>query len=57
MRFHEQAGGSAADALRSIVISSLLLGTREIAIIKHTKCGMDGLTNELVHNVILANLG
>ncbi|CAI4215478.1 unnamed protein product [Parascedosporium putredinis] len=51
------AGGSAADALRSIVISQQLLGTREVAIIKHTKCGMDGLPNEMVHATVLKNLG
>lgn len=31
---------SSKDALRSIVISQRLLGTREIAIIHHTDCGM-----------------
>jgi len=30
------AGGIAKDALRSLVISEQLLGTREILIIKHT---------------------
>ncbi|KAH9921905.1 carbonic anhydrase [Fomitopsis serialis] len=34
------AGGIAKDALRSIIISQRLLGTREIAIIHHTSCGM-----------------
>ncbi|EIN13373.1 carbonic anhydrase [Punctularia strigosozonata HHB-11173 SS5] len=34
------AGGSARDALRSIVISQRLLGTREIAVFHHTGCGM-----------------
>ncbi|OSD05891.1 carbonic anhydrase [Trametes coccinea BRFM310] len=34
------AGGSAKEALRSIVISQRLLGTREIAVIHHTGCGM-----------------
>lgn len=35
------AGGRASDdALRSLVISSLLLGTREIMVIHHTRCGM-----------------
>ncbi|RBR11627.1 uncharacterized protein FIESC28_08910 [Fusarium coffeatum] len=34
------AGGRAADALRSIIISQQLLGTREIVIIHHTDCGM-----------------
>ncbi|KAG8672061.1 hypothetical protein FPOAC2_05432 [Fusarium poae] len=34
------AGGRAADALRSIIISQQLLGTREIVIVHHTDCGM-----------------
>ncbi|KAL4731237.1 hypothetical protein ACLX1H_000200 [Fusarium chlamydosporum] len=34
------AGGRAADALRSIIISQQLLGTREIIIVHHTDCGM-----------------
>jgi len=34
------AGGSAKDALRSIIISQRLLGTREIAVFHHTDCGM-----------------
>lgn len=33
------AGASARDALRSLVISQQLLGTREIALVKHTGCG------------------
>ncbi|THH02517.1 hypothetical protein EW026_g335 [Hermanssonia centrifuga] len=34
------AGGCAKDALRSIIISQRLLGTREIAVFHHTDCGM-----------------
>jgi carbonic anhydrase len=34
------AGGRAADALRSLVISQQLLGTREVVVIHHTDCGM-----------------
>jgi len=34
------AGGSAKDALRSVIISQRLLGTREIAVFHHTGCGM-----------------
>ncbi|EIM83401.1 carbonic anhydrase [Stereum hirsutum FP-91666 SS1] len=34
------AGGVAIDAIRSIIISQRLLGTREIAIFHHTGCGM-----------------
>ncbi|KAH9912250.1 carbonic anhydrase [Epithele typhae] len=34
------AGGVAKEALRSIIISQRLLGTREIAVFHHTGCGM-----------------
>jgi carbonic anhydrase len=34
------AGGVAKEAIRSIVISQRLLGTREIAVFHHTGCGM-----------------
>ncbi|KFH44406.1 hypothetical protein ACRE_048320 [Hapsidospora chrysogenum ATCC 11550] len=34
------AGGRTVDALRSVVISQQLLGTREIIIVHHTDCGM-----------------
>ncbi|TFK93533.1 carbonic anhydrase [Polyporus arcularius HHB13444] len=34
------AGGDAKEALRSIIISQRLLGTREIAVFHHTGCGM-----------------
>lgn len=34
------AGASAKDAFRSIVISQQLLGTTEVLVVKHTGCGM-----------------
>jgi carbonic anhydrase len=34
------AGGRAADAVRSLVISQQLLGTRDVMVIHHTDCGM-----------------
>lgn len=41
------AGGRASDdAIRSLVISAHLLGTREILVIQHTDCGMLNVTNE-----------
>ncbi|KIM40759.1 hypothetical protein M413DRAFT_446145 [Hebeloma cylindrosporum] len=40
------AGGSTKEALRSIVISQRLLGTREVAVFHHTGCGMLTFTNE-----------
>lgn len=43
------AGGRAADAIRSLVISQQLLGTRAIAVIHHTDCGMLTFTDEQLH--------
>ncbi|EPT01634.1 hypothetical protein FOMPIDRAFT_1029646 [Fomitopsis schrenkii] len=40
------AGGAAKDALRSIIVSQRLLGTREIAVIHHTACGMTTFQTE-----------
>jgi carbonic anhydrase len=40
------AGGRAsADAIRSLVVSTHLLGTREIGVIHHTNCGLEGVTD------------
>src|SRR5262245_63444806 len=43
------AGGRAADAVRSLVISEQLLGTNTIVILHHTDCGMLTFTNEQLH--------
>lgn len=51
------AGGSARDALRSIVISQQLLGTAEILVIKHTGCGMLTFKNADGLGVVEKNLG
>ncbi|KAI1281145.1 beta carbonic anhydrase clade D [Xylaria sp. FL0933] len=51
------AGASAKDARRSIVISEQLLGTREIILVKHTGCGMLTFTNEDAHELVKKNLG
>ena len=40
------AGGRAADALRSLVISEQLLGTNTIVVIHHTDCGMLTFSNQ-----------
>lgn len=43
------AGGRAtADAIRSLVVSVHLLGTREIGVVHHTNCGLEGFTQEQV---------
>ena len=50
------AGGRAADALRSLVISEQLLGTDTIVIIHHTNCGMLTFTDEVIHNKLKQEL-
>lgn len=51
------AGGSAREALRSIIISQQLLGTREIILVKHTGCGMLTFANEDAHGLVAERLG
>ena len=47
------AGGRASDdAIRSLTISSWLLGTREFAIIHHTDCGMTMFTDDVLRDKI-----
>lgn len=46
------AGGRAGDAIRSLVISQQLLGTREVVVIHHTECGMLKFTNEQLHQKV-----
>ncbi|KAF7588022.1 hypothetical protein BBP40_006401, partial [Aspergillus hancockii] len=50
------AGGRATDALRSIIISQQLLGTREIVIVHHTDCGMLMFTDEAIRSKIQSEL-
>lgn len=52
------AGGRASeDAVRSLVISQRLLGTREIVVIHHTDCGMLTFTNEQLAAQVQQELG
>ncbi len=47
------AGGRASDdAIRSLVISYKLLGTREFFVIHHTDCGMQFFTNEVIRQLL-----
>jgi carbonic anhydrase len=51
------AGGRASDdAIRSIVISYKLLGTREWFVIHHTNCGMEFFTNDLMGDLLASSL-
>jgi carbonic anhydrase len=52
------AGGVVSeDAIRSIVISQRLLGTKEIVLIHHTDCGMVTFTDDAVKAQIVADTG
>ena len=47
------AGGRASDdAIRSLVISYKLLGTREWFVIHHTDCGMEFFTDEVIRDLL-----
>lgn len=47
------AGGRASDdAIRSLVISYKLLGTKEFFVIHHTNCGMEFFTNESITGLL-----
>jgi carbonic anhydrase len=47
------AGGRASDdAIRSLIISYKLLGTREFFVIHHTGCGMEFFTNEVIRGLL-----
>jgi carbonic anhydrase len=51
------AGGRASDdAIRSLVISHKLLGTREWFVIHHTDCGMETFTDEVMRRLLSASL-
>jgi carbonic anhydrase len=51
------AGGRASDdAIRSLVISYKLLGTREFFVIHHTDCGMQFFTNEVMRDLLASSL-
>jgi carbonic anhydrase len=51
------AGGRASDdAIRSLVISYKLLGTREWFVIHHTDCGMETFNNEIMSELLAGSL-
>ncbi|QNI31515.1 carbonic anhydrase [Alloacidobacterium dinghuense] len=51
------AGGRASDdAIRSLVISYKLLGTKEFFVIHHTNCGMEFFTNEVIRGLLSSSL-
>ncbi|KAK6456487.1 putative carbonic anhydrase [Scheffersomyces xylosifermentans] len=51
------AGGRASDALRSVIISQRLLGTREIVVIHHTDCGMLTFSDAELRDIVKKDTG
>jgi carbonic anhydrase len=51
------SGGSTLDAVRSIILTDNVLGLEEVYVMKHTRGGLLGATNEMVHTAMKANLG
>jgi carbonic anhydrase len=51
------AGASARDAFRSIVISQQLLGTTEVLVVKHTGCGMLTFDNDTAKSLVKKQKG
>src|ERR1700739_503566 len=50
-------GGRASDdAIRSLVISYKLLGTKEFFVIHHTDCGMLFFTNDVIRGLLASSL-
>src|SRR5260370_5998399 len=49
-------GRASDDAIRSLVISYKLLGTREFFVIHHTDCGMEFFTNDVMRNLLASSL-
>ncbi len=51
------AGGRASDdAIRSLIISYKLLGTKEFFVIHHTNCGMQFFTNDVMSGLLESSL-
>src|SRR6267378_1104756 len=51
------AGGRASDdAIRSLVISYKLLGTREFFVIHHTDCGMEFFSSDVMRGLLASSL-
>jgi carbonic anhydrase len=51
------AGGRAADAIRSLVVAVTLLGIREIAVVHHTDCGLASFGNDDIRQRLAEDVG
>src|SRR5665213_2120370 len=58
VRLVRNAGGLASeDAMRSLLLSQRLLGTRSVMVIHHTRCGLESFDEETLVNEIASALG
>jgi carbonic anhydrase len=55
--FRNAGGAVTEDALRSLTVSQRHLGTREVMLIHHTKCGMQTFTDDSFKAEVLAETG
>ena len=51
-----KGGRASDDAIRSLVISYKLLGTREFFVVHHTDCGMQFFTNDVIRELLATSL-
>jgi carbonic anhydrase len=51
------AGGRAADAIRSLAVATRLLGVRAILVIHHTDCGLNGVSNDQIREKFAKEVG
>ena len=51
------SGTVTEDVLRSLAISQVVLGTREIVVMKHTDCGLEGVGEEELRGTIASATG
>lgn len=51
------AGASGVEGARSALLTCHVLGAENIFVVKHTKCGLLGVTNEFAREVVKKNLG
>jgi len=52
------AGGRVTDdVLRSLALSSQVLGVQEVVVVQHTKCGLAGVTDQELRELTGADLG
>lgn len=54
--FRNAGGRASDDAIRSLVISHKLLGTREFFVIHHTNCGMALFTDDTIRRLLTTSL-